>query len=105
MKLSVPERFAMLNLLPQAGSFVILKLMRVFREALSFDDDEVERFEIKHEADRVTWNKSQVADKEIEIGSAIRGVIVETLTKLDETGRLTDAHVSLYEKFLLPDQE
>ncbi len=100
MELSVPERLAMLNLLPQQGNFVTLKLLRELREALSFTDEEVEKFKVKVANERITWDNSATVDREIEIGSTMTTLIAETLRKLDKAKQLTNAHMSLYEKFV-----
>lgn len=102
MLLEVSERLTLLNLLPKEGNFITLKLMRELREAISFKDEEVDRFKIKASGDRVTWDDSVAVDKEIAIGDTMKTVIVGVLKKLDETKQLTNAHLSLYEKFVLP---
>ncbi len=102
MLFDVSERLTLLNLLPKEGSFVTLKLLRELREALSFTDEEVTQFKVKVASDRITWDKDANVDKEILIGDTMTSVIVGVLTELNETKKLTDAHLGLYEKFVLP---
>lgn len=102
MLFDVSERLTLLNLLPKEGNFITLKLVRELREALSFTDEEVTQFTIKTAADRITWDNSASVDKEILIGDAMKSVIVGVLKKLDEAQKLADAHLGLYEKFVLP---
>lgn len=102
MLFSVPERLTVLSLLPQEGNFLTLALMRKLREALSFDEKELKEFSIVEANNRVTWDNNAAADKEIEVGDSMNALIVDRLKELDKAKKLTNAHVTLYEKFVLP---
>lgn len=102
VQLTVFERLILQNLLPKEGNFVTLRLMRVLKEALSFDELENKKLEFKQEGDRLTWNQ-EAADgivKEVEIGETMENLIVKTLKDMDEKSKLTPDHVTLYEKFI-----
>ena len=99
MELSVLERLVLLNVLPAEGNFTTLKIVRQLREALSFSEDEHATLQFKQDDKRLAWqDEGQPAD--IEIGSKAQALIVETLEKLDKDGKLTEQHMSLYEKFI-----
>jgi len=105
MKLTIIERIALLGLLPAENNFVTLKIIRKLKEDLSFSEDEIKQFEIKAENDRMFWNvkveNNLMPDgKEIAIGEKASDIIVEALKKLDESKKLAERHVSLYEKFV-----
>lgn len=100
MKLSVIERMVALNLLPTEGSFTNLKLIRVAKETLSFNEEENKTLQFSQTGDRVTWNQTVVVEKEVEIGEVVSLIIVEALKKLDSEGKLKEEHISLYEKFI-----
>lgn len=100
MKLSVLDRLVALNLLPTEGSFTNLKLIRVAKETLSFNEEENKTLQFKQTGDQMIWNQTVVVEKEIELGEVVSLIIVEALKKLDSEGKLRDEHISLYEKFI-----
>lgn len=102
MKLTVLERITTLNILPPEGNFLTLKIVRKLREALSFTEEELKTFEIVQEGHRITWNSTADTSggTEIPIGEKATDLIVTALKKLDQEGKLTEQHVSLYEKFI-----
>jgi len=104
-KLSVVERIVLLNLLPKEGNFNTLKLIRVARESLSFNDIENQKLKFKQNGDQVVWDVQGAIDIdahfEAEIGETANQLIVDELTKLDKEGKLTDEIFSLYEKFMI----
>jgi len=103
MKLTVMERMTLIGILPPAGNFVTLKIVRKLREALSFGEGELKALSVKEIGNgRVSWDpeKEEPDGKEIEIGEKATDIIVEALKKLDEDSKLTEQHFSLYEKFV-----
>ncbi len=107
MILGVLERLVLLNLLPKEGDFTTLRLVRVAREDLSFND--IENQKLKFESTSGTDGKGQVnwnmeAAKELlrdfTIGEMMTIKIVEELKKLESDKKLTDEHFTLYEKFV-----
>lgn len=112
MLLTLPERFQTMMVLPDAGNFATLKILRKLREALAPSEKEVEDFGITTEENQIRWNPEKVLDAdgkhrtaEIEIGKKATSIIVEALEKLDVTKKLTAQHFSIYEKFVDGDGE
>ena len=99
MDLSVVERLVLLNLLPQEGSYINLKLLRTAREELSFSDEEVGILNFVQEGDQVRWNMEADVIKDVTIGEVVTLMIVDSLKKLDGEGKLKNDHFSLFEKF------
>ena len=99
MDLSVVERLILLNLLPQEGSYINLKLLRTAREELSFSDEEVGILNFVQEGDQVRWNMEADVIKDVAIGEVVTLMIVDSLKKLDGEGKLKNDHFSLFEKF------
>jgi len=99
MDLSVVERLILLNLLPQEGSYINLKLLRTAREELSFSDEEVGILNFVQEGDQVRWNMGPDIMKDVAIGQVVTLMIVDSLKKLDGEGKLKNDHFSLFEKF------
>ena len=100
MKLTVAERFVLLGVLPAEGNFITLKIVRKFREALSFDEDEAKALGLTQDGERVTWNPDVKQEKEIPVGEKATDLIVAAIKKLDDEQKLTDQHYTLYEKFM-----
>ena len=67
MKLSVLERMILLNLLPPTGTFANLKVLRIAREALSFDDKEHKLLNIRYEGEgdkaQMRWDNHTIVEK------------------------------------------
>lgn len=100
MELSIMERVMLLNILPTKGNIVTLKLVQELRDALSFDEDDIEKAELTQddETGRVTWETNIV--KTFDFGKKVTGIIVKTLEQLNLEEALTSQHMSLCEKFL-----
>lgn len=98
MKFNVQDRVILLNILPSEGSYINLKLVRKLRESLSFSEKEHEELNLKAEGSRVTWEKD--VEKDVHIGDTMRELIIRALYQLDKAGKLTEAHIPVYEKFI-----
>ena len=101
MELKVFDRLMLLNIIPVEGNFVTLKIVLQLRQALSFNEEEVKRLEIRQNEGNVTWNRIADEPKEVEIGEKATDIIVEALKELDKQKKLTEQHYELYEKFVV----
>jgi len=99
MELSVVERLVLLNLLPQEGSYINLKLLRTAREELSFSDEEVRILNFVQDGGQVKWDMGPDIMKDVTIGEVVTLMIVDLLKGLDKEGKLKNEHFSLFEKF------
>jgi len=85
MKLSVMERMMLLNLLPPTGTFANLKVLRIAKEALSFDDVEHKALNIRYEGEgdkaQMRWDNHTIIEKTT--GQAVEGhpVAVQEMIK------------------------
>ncbi|KKN22565.1 hypothetical protein LCGC14_0913680 [marine sediment metagenome] len=100
MKLSVQDRLVLLNCLPTEGDFTMLRIVRELRESLSFSEADHTEFELKVDDGHVGWNPQKAVDKEVEIGGKGTAIIVKALGQLDTEKKLTENHLSVYEKFM-----
>jgi len=101
MNLNVFERLILLSILPKEGNFVTLKIIRKLREDLSFSEEEIAEIDLKlDDKGNATWNPAKDKGKEVEIGGQANKVIVEALEKLNKDNKLTENHLSIYEKFV-----
>ncbi len=101
MELSVPDRMSLLSILPPQGDITTLRIVRELREALSFSEPEYAEFGITTDGDTIRWDGTVNKTKDIEIGEKATDIIVETLKAKDTERVLTDAHLSLWDKFML----
>lgn len=106
MKLTLPERFAALKVLPTETNFTTLKIVRDLQDNLALTEKETKDWEVKayHGSDgqlRTSWNEEgSKAEVAIKIGEKATDIIVECLKALDKQKKLTLEHVTLYEKFI-----
>jgi hypothetical protein len=99
MKVGIRERIRLLNILPEQGNLLTIKIVRQLREALSMSEEEHESAAIKVTDDRITWDPDY-PDKEIVIGAKGKEIIEKRLRELNEKNELTVADLDLWEKFI-----
>ena len=99
MILSTKERLVLSMIMePQAGRFDALKLIRKFREDLSFSQDEIKEINLRQEdAGNFRWDKELT--KDVDIGEITMGIIKKQFQKLDREERLQEDHLDLFMKF------
>ena len=90
----------LLNILPPEGSITIMKLMRVLKEELSFNEAENKALDFKQEDGMLRWNEDADIVKDVKIGEIMTELIKKELKTLNDEEKLTDAHVDLYDKFM-----
>lgn len=100
MELSVWERFKLLQILPEKGDFVTLKIVRKLREDLSFSEEEQAAYQFKQDGERMMWNPEANQFKEFQFGPKATSIIVEALQAVDKRKMLDDAVMVLFEKFV-----
>lgn len=99
-ELSVVERLQLLDILPQDGDVVTLRIIRDLQRELSFTEQEIAESNIKTTGNQVSWNPASVATKPIDLGPKALSIIVETLSRLSAEKRLHMAKLPLYERFV-----
>lgn len=69
---------------------------------LIFTDEEVEKYEIKQDQTRLTWNNEGTTyNKDIKLSPSVVSIVRRQLEELDKEEGLTENFLSLYEKFVL----
>lgn len=104
MKLTVEERIIAIEILPKEGNFLTLKILRELREALSLDAKEKKKFGIETKpledgSFDISWGVN--GEVEIPLTEDKMELIRLPLRELEGQRRLTETHVSLYEKFVI----
>lgn len=100
MELNVLERLLLLNILPAEGDFTTIKIVRTLREELSFTEEEHERLQVNVSDGKVQWDMGKEVLRNFVFGNKARDLISEDLKKLNVEKKLTEQHLSLYEKFV-----
>ena len=99
MKLNIPERLTMVNLLPEKGSFATLKTIETLKNALYPSEKEVKKYEIKQSGNNLSWNKKGIEEQvDIEITEGMRDIIINALEELDKKEQATSAHFYMHER-------
>ena len=103
MKLEVHERFALLALLPKEGTYEALGAIRRARETISFTSDEVEFYEIKTVDGKIEWSTAKATEQiaEIPIEKYIMGILRTELSDISSKKKLTEAQMSIFDKFVV----
>lgn len=134
MKITVFERIQLQNLLPAEGDFITLKLVRKLKETLAFSEKEIADIEFKNHwkcgacnttevstatpkcsscgnymvpSGMVNWDEAKALDtiKDVHMGRTMHDLCRSALKKLSEEKKLTEQHMSIYEKFVEDDKE
>jgi len=134
LKLTVIERLALMNTLPQEGDYITLKLVRKLRESLSFSEKEIAEINFQNYwrcpkcrkealsaeivkcedcdtymelAGKVHWDEAKAAKviKDVHMGEKMLNLCTSTLKKLSDEQKLTEQYMSLYEKFVKAEEE
>ena len=116
MKLSINERFSLLNIIPRENSRVIGKIVADFINDLQLSAEEYVKHGVKEEgqffqankmkppvlvpAGQVMWNPEGDKGKEIVIDAVILDIIQKQFKQLDENKRLPIGLHDLYDRFM-----
>lgn len=112
VELTVGERYALANLLPNDGNFVQLTVVKNMRTRLELTVDEAERWGFERDAGG--WkpkNPEEAPDllervADVALTERMWDLATETLRKLDGDGRLHITQLGLYEKLVIaPERE
>lgn len=99
MELGVGDRIVLLSILPSEGGITTVRIVHDLKQALSFSEEEHESLQIKVEGDKIAWEGADGV-KEIPVGPRAHTLIAETLEELDKEKKVTEDHLSLWEKFV-----
>jgi len=100
MELFVWERFKLLQILPERGDYVTIKIVRKLREDLSFSEEEIEELQFKQDGERMMWNPEAPQTKEFQFGPKATNIIAEALKGASKREMLDGALLVLFEKFV-----
>jgi ribosome biogenesis protein Tsr3 len=103
MKLSVMDRFGIIELLPRFGSFDAMKTTTSMRKKVSLTDEEIKRYEVQETQTQTgvdcSWNLEKDVGIEIELTPAECELVASELRIRDQKQTITPSQVHLYELF------
>lgn len=101
VSLSLIERVILLSILPAEGNITTIRVIQKLKENVGFDEEELIKYNIKFNENRITWNSEYTnVSKDVEFGQIGIDMIVKALKTLDESGKVTEQHLSLFDKFI-----
>ena len=102
MRLNILERIIGINILSnyKEGNFITLKTIDNLRTKLLVSEKEVEKYELKTDGNKYTWNDKGSDPAEIDLSDGEQKILRDQLIKLNEENKLTPQHISLYEKIV-----
>lgn len=100
MLFSVKERLLLLNVFPPtSGNIIFVRIIRQFRDALSFSEEEAARLKFSFVENQTSW-EDDGSEKEIECGPQVLEFIKRGLQALDAQERVTEDLLPLFDRFV-----
>ena len=102
MKLSMRDRFVLLNILPPEGDIATIKIVHRLRQDLAPTEQEFKDYKITQQESQVQWDDGMEKKKgpqEKKIGLKAFRLIEEAFEKLDKEKKLTEGHLETFLKF------
>jgi len=99
VELTTGERLLLLSVLPREGDITTIRVVSDLRRDLSFSEDEHAALGLRFEEGSVHWDSGADVPRAFDFGRKATDTIVVALNKLNAAGRLTEAHLSLCDKF------
>ena len=91
-------------LLPKEGNYLALKTANDVREKVTLTDADQDAIElnVNQETGALQWNPQKAKEVELDAELTPRAVVMieDALKKLEKDQKLTNDHISLYEKFV-----
>ena len=102
MKLSMRDRFVLLNILPPEGDIATIKIVHRLRQDLAPTEQEFKDYKITQKEGQVMWDdtmEKKRGPQEKKIGPKAFMLIEEAFEKLNKDKKLTEGHLETYYKF------
>lgn len=99
MKLNIPERLTLVNMLPEKGNFETMTTIDALQVLLYPSEKEVKEFEIKSTDKSIMWNAKGTEPVEIEFTESQTEYFKDLFKKKSEEKELTLAQYHLHKKF------
>lgn len=100
IRMTVAERLLLLQVLPREGSLTTLRMVRAFRENLSFSAEEHEVLKFREADGRIEWDALNAPVKFVRVLDPVMKLILDAFKALDAAGKLNLDMLPIYERFL-----
>jgi len=100
LKLNIPERFALLSILPEKENYLTFRLLMDLKKELGFTEQEIKKSGMETKGNQVVWTNGNII-KTIEIPDTIEAILVEKLKEIEKNKEINENNVTLYEKIIL----
>lgn len=101
MVFGVRDRLMLMEMLRvhvQKGSAATLRVVQDLLHELGFEEGELEEINLRQEGSSFKWEGE--AEKDVEVGEAVRKVIEGKLRELNDAEELTFSYLPLFERFV-----
>ncbi len=108
MKLSMRDRFVLLNILPPEGNIATIKIVHRLRQDLAPTEQEFKDYKITQNEGQVMWDDAMEKKRgaqEKKIGPKAYIMIEEQFKKLNDEKKLTEGHLSTFLLFCDEDKK
>jgi hypothetical protein len=105
--LTVKQRIDLQSILPKEGDYTTIKMVRVLRESLSFNQEEHDKLKFVTKSNGgIEWDgtKADECTKEINIPEVIVSQIKKILETANTSKKMRETHIDFWEMFMLPDE-
>ena len=102
------DRFVLLNIMPPEGDISTIKIVHKLRMDLAPTEKELKDYKIRQTEGQVVWDdamEKKRGPQEKKIGPKAYIMIEEQFKKLNDEKKLTEGHLSTYEKFCGDEKE
>lgn len=106
MQLNIFERIVLIDTLPKEGHYADLKALRIAREVLSLNDEEVKEIDYSEHDGKAYFDvqKGLTTYKEIPISEWVTNTVQAILMKKDKDGKLEEKYITLFDKFVMENE-
>lgn len=108
MRLSMRDRFVLLNILPPEGNIATIKIVHRLRQDLAPTEKEFKDYKITQNEGQVMWDdamEKKRGPQEKKIGPKAYIMIEEQFKKLSDEKKLNEGHLMTYERFCGDEKE
>lgn len=103
--LTVSQRMALISILPIRGNYVDMIMLKSLKDKLDLTDKEVEVLKVRANGPgRIIWSteeEKKLGPLKYDIGEGVEVILYTTLKELNDSKRLEESHLSLYELFVV----
>lgn len=99
IKLNIPERYILINMLPEKGNFATLTTIEGINALLYPTEDEVKKYEIKIDDRNINWSESAIEPVELEFTDSQVEFVNNLFEEMSKKEELTYRHFIISKKF------